>query len=85
MAEIIYALCALTSLACAWLLSRSWRRSRERLLIWSAVCFAGLALNNCLLIVDLVLMPQITLSAWRNATAMIAVASLLAGLIWETT
>jgi hypothetical protein len=83
MAETIYALCALTSMACTWLLTRTWRRRREPLLIWSAVCFAGLALNNCFLIVDLVLVPQIDLTTWRNATALAAVGSLLVGLIWE--
>jgi hypothetical protein len=85
MAEAIYALCALTSLACALLLARSWRRRRERLLIWSAVCFAGLAVNNGILIADLVFVPQIDLLIWRNASALVAVTALLAGLIWETT
>jgi hypothetical protein len=85
MAETIYTLCALTSLLCTWLLARSWRRRRERLLIWSAVCFAGLALNNCLLIADLVLLPEMDLGLWRNAIALAGVASLLAGLIWEVT
>jgi len=85
MAATIYALCAVTSLTCAWLLARSWRRRRERLLIWSAVCFAGLAANNALLFVDLVLVgPNIDLSMLA-ASALIAVSALLAGLIWETT
>ena len=52
MAETIYSLCTLTSLACAWLLLRSYRATRHRLLFWSTLCFAGLTLNNVLLLVD---------------------------------
>jgi hypothetical protein len=85
MAEIIYALCGLTSFACAVLLGRSWRQNRQRLLLWSTACFAALALNNAVLIVDLVLVPEVDLGLWRNAVAFVGVAFLLAGLIWETT
>ena len=49
MASVVYALCALTSLACAVLLLRAYRRSWARLLFWSGLCFVGLALNNVLL------------------------------------
>ena len=52
MAETVYALCALTSLACAALLLRGYVRSRVRLLLWSGLCFAFLFLNNVLLFVD---------------------------------
>jgi hypothetical protein len=85
MAEIIYALCALTSFACAALLATSWRRKRERLLLWSTACFAALALNSVLLIADLVFVPQVDLGLLRNATALLGVVFLLVGLIWETT
>ena len=85
MAETIYALCALASLACAALLARSWRRKRERLLLCSTACFASLAVNNCVLLVDLTIVPQVDLLVWRNAAALVGVACLLAGLIWETT
>jgi hypothetical protein len=85
MAETIYALCALTSITCAWLLARGWRRRRMRLLIWSAVCFAGLAVNNVVLLLDLVFVPEVDLIMWRNGTALLAVSALLVGLIWETT
>jgi hypothetical protein len=84
MAESIYLLCAFTSLACAVLLARSWRHTRERLLVWSTVCFVALAANNCLLVVDLVLVPGTSLVIWRNLTALVGVGSLLVGLIWET-
>ena len=53
MAELVYGLCALTSAGCAALLFQGYRRSGTRLLFWSSLCFAGLALNNALLFVDL--------------------------------
>jgi hypothetical protein len=85
MAEIIYGLCGLTSFACAVLLARSWRQKRQHLLLWSTACFAALALNNAVLIVDLVFVPGVDLGLLRNAVAFVGVAFLLAGLIWETT
>jgi hypothetical protein len=83
MAETIYLLCAATSLLAAILLFRMWRQRRTRLLLWSCLCFAGLALNNLLLFVDLIVVPEIDLMAWRTATAFASVALLLFGLVWE--
>jgi len=63
---------------------RSWRATRLRLLFWSALCFAGLSINNVLLVVDKLVFPtQVDLSTWRLVTALIAVLLLLVGLIWE--
>jgi hypothetical protein len=76
-------LCALASLACAWLLARSYARSRVRLLLWSAVCFTGLALNNVILFIDKVVAPDVDLSAWRLVPAAAGLAALVYGLIWE--
>jgi hypothetical protein len=84
MAESVYALCALTSILCAALLFRGYRANRERLLFWSSLCFAGLALNNVLLFADLVLLPNIDLFFWRSATALLGMSILLYGLIWES-
>lgn len=84
MATLVYALCALTSLACAVLLLRGYFASRARLLLWSGLCFAGLALNNILLLVDKRLVPTVDLSLWRTVPAVAGVALLLYGLIWET-
>lgn len=83
-ANLVYVLCALTSLACAVLLYRGYRRSHTRLLFWSAVCFVGLAANNLFLIVDLRVVPAIDLSAWRLVPALIGVGALIFGLIWES-
>ena len=82
MADAIYLLCALTSIVCAALLVRGYRRSRVRLLFWSALCFIGLALNNILLIVDL-RVPQVDLEVWRAIPAVIGVSLLVYGLVWE--
>jgi hydrogenase/urease accessory protein HupE len=84
MAEAVYVLCALTSLFCAGLLTRSYRRTRQRLLLWSSLCFVGLALNNILLWVDFVAAPTVDLRLWRSGIALGAMAVLLFGLIWES-
>jgi hypothetical protein len=81
--SIVYALCALTSIGCAFLLLRGYARSRVRLLFWSGLCFVGLALNNIMLFIDLRVVPEIDLSLWRTLPAIAGVAVLLYGLIWE--
>ena len=84
MGELIYTLCMLTSLACAWLLFLSYRRTRYRLLFWSGACFAVMTLNNFLLLLDKVVFPtQIDLLTWRQASALVACLLLLYGLIYE--
>lgn len=83
MAEIVYALCALTSTLCAVLLLRGYRTNRVPLLFWSGLCFVGLALNNFLLFIDLIIVPQIDLFMWRTGVALAAMCVLLYGLIWE--
>jgi hypothetical protein len=84
MAAMVYILGALTSLACAVLLLRGYSRGRKRLLLWSGLCFAGLALSNLLIFVDLILLPGRDLYLWRLATTGVAMALLLYGLIWES-
>ena len=84
MATLVYALCALTSLACAVLLLRGYRSSHARLLLWSGLCFVGLAANNIILLVDKRVVPSIDLSLWRSLPAVAGVAILLYGLVWET-
>jgi hypothetical protein len=80
----VYSLCAVTSLLCSILLLVRYRSRRERLLLWSAICFSGLALNNLLLFADYVVVPAVDLSPYRSASAAIATTVLLAGLIWES-
>jgi hypothetical protein len=85
MAEAVYVLCTLTSLACALLLFNGYRGGGARLLFWSALCFAGLSVNNLLLFVDLVVVPSVDLSLWRSGVALASILLLIYGLIWEST
>ena len=80
----VYALCALTSIACAALLLRAWSRSRVRLLLWSGLCFVGLALNNILLFIDLRMLTEVDLSIVRTVPALAGAAILIFGLVWES-
>lgn len=84
MHEVVYILCAATSLLCAGLLGRSYRRAPTRLLLWSALCFLGLAINNILLVLDLVVVPDVDLSLWRTGSAGASILLLVIGLIWES-
>lgn len=84
MAEFVYALCAATSMACAVLLVNGYRRSNAGLLFWSGLCFAGLAVNNVLLFVDLVLVPGVDLGLLRSGVALAAMMVLLYGLVRES-
>ncbi len=84
MAAVIYILCAATSLACAVLLLRAYGKSQVRLLFWSGLCFVGLALNNALLFIDLIVLPERDLLLLRSTPALIGVLLLIYGLIWDT-
>jgi hypothetical protein len=85
MADAIYLLCAATSVFCAFLLFRGWRASQQRLLFWSALCFAGFAVNNVLMVVDFLVVPNTDLSIFRHVTALSSLGLLLFGLVWEST
>ena len=79
----IYMLCVITSLLCAWLLARANQRGRTRLLVWSALCFAFLAVNNLVLAVDVLLLPDVDLSILQLLTSLAAVMVLLYAFVWE--
>lgn len=80
----VYVLCALLSAACAALLLRAWARGRERLLLWSGLCFVGIALNNVLLFIDLRVLTEVDLSLVRMIPSVVGIALLIFGLVWET-
>ena len=84
MATVVYGVCALSSLACAVLLLRGFLNTRVRLLLWSGLCFVGLAANNIILFVDVRVVPGIDLSAWRTLPAGSGVAFLIYGLVWDS-
>jgi len=83
MSGLIYGLCALTALLCAWLLLQSWRRSGYKLLLWSGLCFVGMTASNLLLIADKLVFKNVDLLPLRLATGLIAMMLLLYGLIWD--
>ena len=83
MIAAVFAICALTATLCAALLLRGYARSRARLLLWSGLCFCGLAANNLLLVIDEAT-PQLDLSLARSLPALLGMALLLYGLVWES-
>ena len=83
MAGFIYGLCMLTAGLCAWLLLRSYKRSRYRLLLWGGLCFCGLTLNNAMLVAHKLIFPEINLFLWRLLLALGSMIILLYGIIWE--
>jgi hypothetical protein len=79
----VYLLCFATSTACAWLLGRSYRRTGARLLMWSALCFLLLAMNNLFVVLDLLVITQVSLQIPRLLLSLGAVGVLLFGFIWD--
>ena len=82
-APIVYVLCALTAGACAWLLLRTWRVNRVRLLLWTGACFCVVALSNTLVFIDLIVFPEVSLVPLRVVISLVSAVILLVGLIWE--
>jgi Family of unknown function (DUF5985) len=82
-AETIYLLCAATSLVAAFMLLRYYLRRRTTLLLWSFIGFLGLAVNNVLVFLDLVIYPSIDMSLARATASALAMLALVYGLIWE--
>lgn len=78
----VVVLCAITSLACAVLLLRGFGRTRQRLLLWSGLCFVGLFINNGLVVIDARIASD--LSLLRTLPALAGVLLLVYGLVWET-
>jgi hypothetical protein len=82
---VLYLLAALTSMSCMVLLFRGYARNGARLLLWSALCFVGLSVNNVLLFFDFVVFPtQVDLRVYRLLAALAGVLFLLYAFIWET-
>ncbi|MEO8335538.1 MAG: DUF5985 family protein [bacterium] len=84
MGVFVYSLCAVTSLICAVMLLRGYRRSRARLLLWSGLCFACFALNNVILFIDVQVLPDRDLSVLRTLPSLLGMGLLLYGLVWES-
>ena len=85
MAAAVYLLGMFVALACGVLLARGFKRSRQRLLLWSSICFLGLALSGALTFLDLSLLgPEIDLHLVRRAVTAVSMLVLLYGLVWDS-
>jgi hypothetical protein len=74
----------LVALLCGVLLARGYKQSRQRLLLWSSICFLGIALHSGLIFVDLVMLPSTDLHMLRRGVIAVAMIVLLYGLIWDS-
>ena len=63
----LYLMAIVSSATCTILLFRAWVHRRVRLLMWSAICFAGLTLNNVALFVISSYSPK-SIYAWRGSS-----------------
>ena len=84
MVALIYTLCALTSIMCAFLLFRTYWERHFSLLCWCGLFFAIQALSDVVLVVDKLIVPEIDLSLYRYGIALTAFSFLLYGLIMRT-
>jgi len=82
---LLFLLAALTCIACTVLLFRGYAASGSRLVLWTALCFVGLSVNNLLLFFDLaVFIEEADLRLWRHLAALAGLACLLYGFITES-
>lgn len=80
---LVYTLCFATSALCAFLLGRSFRRTGSRLLFWSALCFAVLAVVNFVVVLDMLVFPDTNFRPVWLWLSLVAVGVLLFGFIWD--
>jgi hypothetical protein len=66
------------------LLLRGYLRHGSRLLLWSALCFAGLFIDNVVVIVDEIILPDVPLYGLRATAGLIGVVCLLYGMIIDS-
>jgi len=69
---------------CAILLLRAYFEVRTRLLLWSGLCFAGLTVSNAIVLIDLSIVPDVSLYSWRLLVAAGSMVLLVYGLIFES-
>jgi hypothetical protein len=80
----VFILCAATCLLCAIMLFRGYARTGVRLLFWSGLCFTGLMIDNIMVYVDVIIVPDISLVIWRKIPGLVAILLLLYGLVWDS-
>lgn len=80
---LVYLLCFATSFLCAFLLGRSFIRTRSRMLLWSSVCFSLFAVVNFIVFLDMLIFPDVDLRPIRLWLTLVGVSALLFGFIWD--
>lgn len=81
---LVNVLGTLTVGLCAVLLLRAYTLVRKRLLLWCGLCFAGLTAANAVLILDLWVVPNVSLYRVRLVLAAVSMFVMLYGLIFES-
>lgn len=84
MAGAVYILGVLVTGLCALLLLQAFARVRQKLLLWSGLCFLGLTVSNVMVFLDLAVLTEVDLYTWRLSTAAVSMLLLIYGLIWES-
>lgn len=84
MPGLVYLLCAATSFLCTVLLCRGYARSHVRLLLFSGICFLGFTVDNIVLYLDLIVIPDTDISLVRRLPGLVALIVLLFGMVWES-
>lgn len=84
MPGLVYLLCAATSFLCAALLFRGFAGSGVRLLLFSGICFLGFTVDNIVLYLDVIVIPEIDISLVRRTPGLVALIVLLFGMVWES-
>lgn len=81
---LLFTVACLTSFACMALLFRSYFQSRQRILLWSALCFVGQTVTNIVLFVDVIVLPDVDLRLLRVVAALIGMLCLIYAFATET-
>lgn len=81
---VVFLLCFATCVVCLALLALGYMRTRNRLLLWTAICFVFLAINSGLVVLDVLVFPEVDLRIHRQIATLAALSILLWGFIWET-
>lgn len=79
----VYVLCLVTSAICAALLLRAYRANRTKLLLYTALGFGLLSVNNLFLVGDMVVFANINLWPYRVAANVAAIGVLVYGFMFE--
>jgi hypothetical protein len=85
MPGLVYILCAVTSLGSAVLLLRGALSRGGGLLFWSSLCFFAMALNNVLLYMNFIVLPDVDLLLASRLATVLGIVLLNIGLIWHAT